>query len=501
MEDRKKEHQAPPDGGWGWLVCIACLVGNLIDGAISLSFGIILPSLKSHFEEGTGIISFVGSLLSGLVLMTAPLAAIVANRYGLRVTYMIGSFLTATSLLLSTFSPTTSVFTICYGLFNGLGLGFISLVISVACNHYFTKRRALAHGIGKTGISLGSFIFPPLSNYVLNLYGWKSVIYMYAGLALSSAAFGALIRPIISHTNVSKIDDGICEENLPLTIENSGNVNDVLVDHPKNENIISDSCSSNKLEISESVNSKGQELSTKCEESILGKLKLLLRSNSLESQTTTDHETKSLWARLHLSLDLSTWSSPSFILFTSSIVFSHFGWMVYFMFLPSMLMDTKMLSSTQASLVLTSTGITNTISRVLAGLIMDHPKVNPALFMTMGFVSSGIVLIIIPFITNYIVFVILGSVFGLVTAPYNVGTAIVLGIMLPLDKVASAFGILGFAQGGFVIIGPTISGYIYDKTKDFSAIFVTAGILYVFSGISCWTSNYLFAKKKNQKSR
>ena len=170
------------------------------------------------------------------------------------------------------------------------------------------------------------------------------------------------------------------------------------------------------------------------------------------------------------------------------------------MFLPSMLMDTKMLSSTQASLVLTSTGITNTISRVLAGLIMDHPKVNPALFMTMGFVSSGIVMIVLPFLSNYTLFVIFGSLFGLVTAPYNVGTAVVLGVMLPLEKVASAFGILGFVQGGFVIIGPTISGYIYDKTKDFSPIFVTAGILYIFSGISCWFSNYLFNKNKNQKS-
>ena len=160
-----------------------------------------------------------------------------------------------------------------------------------------------------------------------------------------------------------------------------------------------------------------------------------------------------------------------------------------------------MFSSTQASLVLTSTGITNTFSRVLSGLIMDHPKINPALFMTLGFVCSGIVLIALPFATNYTVYIILGSVFGLVTAPYNVGTAIVLGIMLPLEKVASAFGILGFVQGGFVIIGPTISGYIYDKTNDFSAIFVTAGVLYIFSGVSCWMSNYLFNNKKRQEIR
>ena len=193
-------------------------------------------------------------------------------------------------------------------------------------------------------------------------------------------------------------------------------------------------------------------------------------------------------------LDLKTWCSPQFTLFTASIVFSHFGWMLYFMFVPSMLIETKHFSSTQASLVLTSTGITNTVSRILAGLIMDHPKINPTLFMSIGFVFCGVVLCILPFATHYASFIVLGVIYGLVTAPYNVGSAIVLGIMLPLEKVATAFGILGFVQGGGVIIGPTVCGYIYDLTQDFSWIFVTAGILYIISGAFCWFSNYTYQR-------
>ena len=69
----------PPDGGWGWLVCIACLVGNLKNAAITMSFGVILPELKNQFKEGTGMISFVGSLMCGLVSMTMPLAAVFAK--------------------------------------------------------------------------------------------------------------------------------------------------------------------------------------------------------------------------------------------------------------------------------------------------------------------------------------------------------------------------------------------------------------------------------------
>ena len=44
-----------PDGGWGWVVCIACLFGNFTTGGICLSFGIILPSLKEYFSESTAV--------------------------------------------------------------------------------------------------------------------------------------------------------------------------------------------------------------------------------------------------------------------------------------------------------------------------------------------------------------------------------------------------------------------------------------------------------------
>ena len=467
----------PPDGGWGWLVCVACLVGNLINAAITLSFGVILPSLKLHFEEGTGVISFVGSLLSGLVLMTMPLAAICSNKFGLRLTYITGSLITSCALITSTISPNTPIFIVTFGLINGMGLGFISLVISVACNHFFTKRRALAVGLGKTGISLGSFIFPPLSDHILSSYGWKYVIYMYSGVALLSACFGCLIRPLhrSSAAPFKMNEDPYEQEKNNKNNEENDNLPSMLQCKSSNSKLL-------PTHIERVDNQSNVEQGTS-----------LINENA---NYRMNHSSDSIVMKTSLKnkLDLKTWCSPQFTLFTASIVFSHFGWMLYFMFVPSMLIDTKHFSSTQASLVLTSTGITNTVSRILAGLIMDHPKINPTVFMSMGFVLCGVVLCILPFATHYASFIVLGVIYGLVTAPYNVGSAIVLGIMLPLEKVATAFGVLGFVQGGGVIIGPTMCGYIYDLTQDFSWIFVTAGILYIISGAFCWFSNYTYQR-------
>ena len=129
-----------PDGGYGWVVCMSCFVGNLTVGGAVMAYGIILPSLKEYYGAGTVIISLVGSILGGLALAAGPLAALLVTKLGLRGVYMLGSLLAGVSLLASTFSPNAYVLLVTYGLLSGTGLGLICLPVSVACNYYFEKK-------------------------------------------------------------------------------------------------------------------------------------------------------------------------------------------------------------------------------------------------------------------------------------------------------------------------------------------------------------------------
>ena len=120
---------------------------------------------------------------------------------------MIGSLISGLSLLASTFSPNAYVLLLTYGIFSGIGLGLIILPVSIACNYYFDKRRAFATGIAKTGFSLGGFLYPPMTEYLLELFQWKAVVYMYAGIAFASCFFGALVRPLELVSIETKNDD------------------------------------------------------------------------------------------------------------------------------------------------------------------------------------------------------------------------------------------------------------------------------------------------------
>ena len=185
-----------PDGGWGWVVCCSCLFGNITMGGIFMSYGILLPSLKENFHEGTVIISFIGSIMTGLSFGIGPIVASLTNRLGLRMVFMMGSIFSAISLLASTFSPNANWLLLTYGICGGLGLGLIMLPTNIGCNYYFDKKRALATGISKTGVSIGGFIYPPMIDYLLETYNWKIVVYVYSTIAFVSCFFGALIRPL-----------------------------------------------------------------------------------------------------------------------------------------------------------------------------------------------------------------------------------------------------------------------------------------------------------------
>jgi len=56
----------PPDGGYGWVICFASFMCNMIVDGIAYTFGIFLEEFVAYFHEGKGTVAWVGSLLSGV---------------------------------------------------------------------------------------------------------------------------------------------------------------------------------------------------------------------------------------------------------------------------------------------------------------------------------------------------------------------------------------------------------------------------------------------------
>ena len=83
-------------------------------------------------------------------------------------------------------------------------------------------------------------------------------------------------------------------------------------------------------------------------------------------------------------------------------------------------------------------------------------------------------------------------------APHQIGMSIVIGEMLPIEKVASACGLMSLAQGIGIILGPPLAGFIYDHFTDQAIIFVLMAVGYVLSAITCWFSGYLYSRSRRE---
>merc|ERR550519_2367475 len=187
---------SPPDGGWGWVVCGASFMCNLILDGIAYCFGVLLTPLCRYFNSDAGTVSWVGSLLCGVYLMSGPIVAGLVNKFGCRPVCMAGSLITCVAFSLSIFATNVPMLMLLYGVLGGFGLGLIYLPAVVAVGYYFEKKRALATGISVCGSGVGTFIFAPLATWLLEQYGWKGANIIFAGLCLQCAVFGALMRPL-----------------------------------------------------------------------------------------------------------------------------------------------------------------------------------------------------------------------------------------------------------------------------------------------------------------
>lgn len=186
----------PPDGGWGWVIVLASLVCNMIVDGIGYSFGVFLLEFADYFEESKSKVSLVGSLLCGVYMLAGPIVSALTNKFGCRPVAVVGSAVAGFSFLLSTFSNSVEVLMLTYGVMGGFGLGMIYLPAIVSVGYYFEKKRALATGIAVCGSGIGTFVFAPLSEYLLQEMHWRNALRIIAGITLNAAVFAMLMRPL-----------------------------------------------------------------------------------------------------------------------------------------------------------------------------------------------------------------------------------------------------------------------------------------------------------------
>jgi predicted MFS family arabinose efflux permease len=76
----------------------------------------------------------------------------------------------------------------------GIGLSYVSFVVIV--QQWFDRKRPIASGFSLTGFSVAVFSLPPLTQLLLDAYGWRGCLMLMSGVYLHGIAMAALLRPV-----------------------------------------------------------------------------------------------------------------------------------------------------------------------------------------------------------------------------------------------------------------------------------------------------------------
>jgi MFS family permease len=184
-------------------------------------------------------------------------------------------------------------------------------------------------------------------------------------------------------------------------------------------------------------------------------------------------------------IDLKLLREPVMLLLCLSNVLGMLGFYVPFVFIIDLAMARNSTAS-QATLLLSLIGITNTFGRVMFGWAADRRWVSALAINNWSLISCGILTCLCPLLPNFLWLTVYSGLFGFIVSAYVCLTSIVLSDLLGVERLTNSFGLLVVSRGIASLLGTPLAGIVYDITSSYDASFMFSGILILLSGlVSC----------------
>ncbi|MFE2755952.1 MFS transporter [Actinosynnema sp. NPDC059335] len=174
---------------WPWMIAGIGFVALVGAAGFRSTPGALVDPLQREFGWSTGTIGFAMSVNLALYGVTAPFAAALMERFGVRKVTAGAMALIALGSGLTIFMTAAWQLVLLWGVMVGLGAGSISLgFVATIGTRWFVKRQGLVTGLLSAGGATGSLVFLPLvASLTESSGGWRS-----AAIVVSLVAFATV---------------------------------------------------------------------------------------------------------------------------------------------------------------------------------------------------------------------------------------------------------------------------------------------------------------------
>uniref|UniRef100_A0A8C7IVG6 Monocarboxylate transporter 9 n=1 Tax=Oncorhynchus kisutch TaxID=8019 RepID=A0A8C7IVG6_ONCKI len=450
------------DGGWGWVVIVACFMAQFLAYGSPQSVGVLYPEWLHTFQEGKGMTAWVGSLVSGVGLIASPVCSACVDNFGARPVTIFSGVMVAGGLMLSAFAPNVQFLIFSYGIVVGLGCGLVyAATLTITCQ-YFDKRRGLALGIVTTGTSVGGFLYATAQNELIVLFGLEGCLLIIGALALNLMACAGFMRPLNMPGYYLKqpfkkppADD---LKTTPGTGEKKLAVKDHLI-------------TIDAKDIPTPDNKRGFMAGL----AIVKIIKKKRQAYSKYMHSTADF--------LH---------DRNFMALCIAIFLFSLGAFPPVLFMEDVAQSEGLIDEVKIIPLVSIVAITTGVGKLTLGMLADIRWINSVFLYAFTLLGTGTALLLIPISKSYVGLQVLSAVVGFFSGNWSL-TSYITTKIVGLDKLTQAHGILMFFGGFGIMLGPPVVGWFFDWTQSYDLAFYFSGGSVLLGGVTlflcalpCW---------------
>ena len=169
-----------------WMVAAVAFLALVGAAGFRAAPGVLMVPLQNEFGWSTTVLSAAVSINLVLFGLTAPFAAALMERFGIRAVTSVALVLIGAGSALTVLVNQSWQILLTWGLLIGLGTGSMALVFAATiANTWFVKSRGLVIGILTAGSAAGQLVFLPFIAALAQSPGWRQASLLIAAGALA----------------------------------------------------------------------------------------------------------------------------------------------------------------------------------------------------------------------------------------------------------------------------------------------------------------------------
>ncbi len=183
---------------YGWVIVAVMAVTSAASMAMgTLNFGLFVKPMGEELDIGRAVFGWAQTSRQVASALTSPLVGALIDRFGSRLLLAVAALITGSALAALGFITTDWQLIALFAVMGLMGMsGPGALVTTVPVAKWFVRQRGRAMAFASLGFPLGAVVFIPLTQVLIERFGWRSAWTLLAatGTAIIVPLSLALVR-------------------------------------------------------------------------------------------------------------------------------------------------------------------------------------------------------------------------------------------------------------------------------------------------------------------